>query len=273
MSKKIIYVIGASRGLGELCARSFANDGWTVVLGARSENRLRQISAEINEDGGIAVPLVIDVSNSDSVSDFFEMSEKQAGVPDAVLFLAGKYGPFGRTEDIIPSEWLTTIQTNLFGAFLVLRESLKSMEGKANGHVLLLSGGGATAPMPTISAYASSKAGLVRLVESVALEQSPNGIRVNALAPGLMATDMLEELLETGDGVVDSEFYNKMVALKKSGEDSTLLACEAIKFLITEDLPQINGRLISAKWDSWEAWNARTEIFDNRDLFTLRRQV
>jgi 3-oxoacyl-[acyl-carrier protein] reductase len=147
------------------------------------------------------------------------------------------------------------------------------MRQTKTGRIVFLSGGGATSPMPNISAYAASKAGIVRLVESLALEVEDEGITINAVAPGLMATDMLDELLAQDRETVGADFYDRMVAAKKSGGDSMSDALDLITFLAGTTLPGLTGRLISAKWDPWRTWTQETEELRDRNLYTLRRTV
>ncbi len=147
------------------------------------------------------------------------------------------------------------------------------MAQSGGGEIVVLSGGGATAPLPTLSAYAASKSAIVRLVETFAKEVETLGISVNALAPGVLATDMREEILNAGPQLVDSDFYDRMVVSKMSGEDSTPTAVEAISFLLANRVPGLTGRLIAAKWDPWRDWARDPSELTDGDAYTLRRKV
>lgn len=275
MKNKHVIVTGASRGLGEAVVRQCAADGWDISFGARTQSNLNVVQNSLPDGKGDFFTKVLDVSDESNVDSFFKEACEKLGPPNAVVHCAGVYGPFGPTKDVDPKVWLHTVQINLFGTLLVSQQAIKAMVDDANGHgqIIVLSGGGATSPMPNISAYAASKAGVVRLIESIALELRNTKICINAVAPGLMATQMLDELLAAGPEAVGHSFYDRMKQAKEANEDSTQDAVSLIQFLMNNTVPGLSGRLISAKWDSWDTWDSNTHVFDDPDLFTLRRKV
>ena len=111
---------------------------------------------------------------------------------------AGVYGPMGSIEDVDWDAWVRAIEINLFGSILMCRALLPHFKAQRYGKIIQLSGGGATNPLPRISAYAASKAAIVRFAESLALEVRDEGIDVNAIAPGALNTRMMDELLAAG---------------------------------------------------------------------------
>lgn len=272
MNKHII-VIGASRGFGLAAAESFAKLDWNVSIGARSESAIASIVESLRDQSLSVFGKSVDVADSRTVDEFFKSSCEEFGAPSAVVFAAGKFGPFGKLESIAEESWVENISINLLGAFFVLKQSISRMRLNGGGRIVLLSGGGATAPMAQITAYSAAKAGLVRLVESAALEVLDDNIFINALAPGVMQTDMVTELLDAGESKVPLDYLEKMSALRESGEDSLPIALEALHFLIHNNVPGLSGRLISAKWDDWETWDKDSKIFTNKDLYTLRRKL
>jgi len=273
MNAPHVIVIGASRGLGEAVARDLAERGWRVTLSARSTSRLQDIADELSADGLQVQACPVDVRYADSVHDFFNRSCTKFWQPLGLVHAAARCGPFGSVLSVHEDDWVDTIETNLNGTFYVLREAGRQMREQGKGRIVVLSGGGATAPLPTLSAYAASKAAVVRLVETFALEMEDSGIRVNALAPGILLTQMLDEVLAAGPEVVERNRYDRMLAAKESGEDSSLVAVEAIRFLLTCDIEGMTGRLIAAKWDSWQDWITNPTPLSDRDAFTLRRQL
>ncbi|MDA8026638.1 MAG: SDR family NAD(P)-dependent oxidoreductase [Actinomycetota bacterium] len=273
MKRKHAIVTGASRGLGAAVVRQCALDDWNISFGARNLSGLKKIENTLPEGKGDFFTKELDVSNASSVCSFFNEASEKFGPPEAVVHCAGVYGPFGSTKDVDPATWLSAIQINLFGTLLVAQQAIKAMIDEGYGQIIVLSGGGATSPMPNISAYAASKAGVVRLVETVAGELQDTQISINAVAPGLMATQMLDDLLAAGPEAVGHSFYNRMKSAKETNEDSTSEAISLIQFLMNNSIPGLSGRLISAKWDPWRTWDADTRDFDNSELFTLRRVV
>jgi len=266
-------LVGASRGLGEALARQLASTGWQVTIGARSADRLARIAEDLRAAGGQVEPVPVDVSDAGSVRRFIDEAVARFGVPLGLVHLAARYGPFGSVATVDPAAWQETLTTNVTGTFTVLRECARVMCPAGRGRVIVLSGGGATAPQPTLSAYAASKAAVVRLVETFAREIAGTGVSVNALAPGLLATDMLDELLAAGPEVIDPGFYQRMVQAKERGEDRTAEAVIAIEALLGADVPGLTGRLVAAVWDPWREWLTDPSPLADPDAFTLRRQV
>jgi NAD(P)-dependent dehydrogenase (short-subunit alcohol dehydrogenase family) len=136
-----------------------------------------------------------------------------------------------------------------------------------------LSGGGATAPLPFISAYAASKAAVVRLTETLAGELREHHVDVNAMAPGALNTKMLDEVLAAGPALVGESNYKKALKQKQDGGASLELAAGLCLFLASGASDGITGRLISAPWDSWKDLPAHREVLEKSDIYTLRRIV
>lgn len=264
-------VTGASKGLGRAVVDRLASEGWRVSFGARSVHELEMLYHELAKMGAECAFHQLDVSDPSSVDTFFESAVDAFGAPSAVVHSAGVYGAFGDSQTVDFDAWSATISVNLVGTFLVSRRAISVMLGAGDGRIVVLSGGGATSPMPNISAYAASKAGVVRLVESLALEVEGAGISINAVAPGLMATDMLDQVLAAGRDVIGAAYFDRMQDAKNRGEDSMPDALDLISFLASTTMPGLTGRLISAKWDDWRKWNEGAPELDNRDVYTLRR--
>ena len=268
-----VIVTGASRGLGRAVVTRLAKEGWHVSFGARNLGELEALNRELASMGFACAFHQLDVSVPGSVSAFFEWSVETFGPPSALVHTAGVYGPFGDSQKVDPAAWHQTIAINLGGSFLVAREAIGAMRHAGGGRIVMLSGGGATSPMPNISAYAASKAAVVRLVESLALEVESDGIVINAVAPGLMATGMLDELLAESRDVVGGSCYDRMADAKERGEDSLPDAVDLVAFLVSAKVPGLTGRLISAKWDPWKQWDGEVPELQDRNAFTLRRIV
>jgi 3-oxoacyl-[acyl-carrier protein] reductase len=266
-----LVVVGASRGLGAGVVRYFAKNGWAVSFGARGVSQLIEIETELRLGGCEVSQFHLDVSDERSVEKFFLEAEQAHGEINAVVHLAAALKPFGSVRSVDPVTWTDTVHTNINGTFYVIRCALMSMPAERRGDIVVLSGGGATSPMPTISAYAASKSAVVRLVESVALEEKDGLVRINALAPGIMDTDMLDELIDSGRDLVSKEYFVRMQQAKLNGEDSKELAIECIEFLLTNNLFGLSGLLISAKWDDWKVWEKSGHGDFHDPMYRLRR--
>jgi NAD(P)-dependent dehydrogenase (short-subunit alcohol dehydrogenase family) len=145
----------------------------------------------------------------------------------------------------------------------------------ARGYVKIvnLSGGGATAPLPNITAYAASKAAIVRLTETFAEELRGSCVDVNAIAPGALNTRMLEQVLEAGPDAVGEDFYAKAIKQRDSGGAGLERGAELALFLGSPASDGISGRLLSALWDDWANLPEKRETLMASDVYTLRRIV
>jgi 3-oxoacyl-[acyl-carrier protein] reductase len=151
------------------------------------------------------------------------------------------------------------------------RAVLPHFKRQRYGKIIQLSGGGATNPMPLISAYAVSKAAIVRFVETLAEEVRGMGIDVNAIAPGALNTRMLEEILDAGPDKVGKVFYEHSLRQKETGGVGLSKGAELALFLASNSSDGITAKLISAVWDNWQQWPKHLQELASSDVFTLRR--
>jgi len=136
-----------------------------------------------------------------------------------------------------------------------------------------LSGGGATSPLPGISAYAASKAAIVRFTETLALETREWNIDVNAVAPGALMTRLTDQLLAAGPERVGAAFHARMVKLKQDGGTPLALGAAMCGYLASAESDGLTGRLLAAQWDPWPfSAEHRKEIAES-DIYTLRRII
>jgi len=266
-------VTGANRGLGLEIARHFAEAGADVALGARDEALLfREIdllNKQFPERHIIGRGLDVQVP-ADTVA-FTKWAIGQLGHVDVLVNNAGVYGPMGDLEAIDWAKWIDAIHINLMGSVLMARAVLGHMKARRQGSIIQISGGGAANPMPRLTAYAASKAGVARFVESLALEVKEYGIDVNSIAPGALNTRLLDEVLEAGPERVGQAFYDRAVTQKQTGGVALDKGAELAVFLASDASRGITGRLISALWDLYEDWPHHLEALDAGDLYTLRR--
>jgi len=137
----------------------------------------------------------------------------------------------------------------------------------------LISGGGATKPLPFLSAYAASKAAVVRFGETLAGELSESGIDVNSIAPGALNTRLLDEVLAAGPEKVGHSFYEAALRQQESGGTPLERGADLCVFLGSSESDGITGKLISAVWDPWPHLAAHREDLQKTDVYTLRRIV
>jgi NAD(P)-dependent dehydrogenase (short-subunit alcohol dehydrogenase family) len=182
------------------------------------------------------------------------------------------YGPKGAIEDADWSQWTRAIEINLFGSVLPARALIPHFTARGYGKVVQLSGGGATGPLPGLSAYAASKAAVVRFAETLAEELREHRVDVNAIAPGALNTRMLDEVLSAGAERVGEDFYRRAIEQQKSGGVPLRKGAELAVFLGSPASDGITGKLLSAVWDPWADLPEHLVELES-DVYTLRRIV
>ena len=214
-----------------------------------------------------------DVAVPGAVEDLVALALERFPQIDILVNNAGVYGPKGLVEDVGWDEWEQAVRVNLFGSVLCCRAVLPHFRGNRYGKIIQLSGGGATSPLPRLSAYAASKAAVVRFAETLAEEVRGTGIDVNAIAPGALNTRLLDEVLDAGPDLVGEEFFERALGQRSSGGTPLELAARLAVFLASGDSDGITGKLISAPWDRWEDFPSHHDDLRETDVYTLRRIV
>ena len=210
---RVALITGASQGLGAEIAAHFAAEGASLMLCARDEAAVREVAAALKiKHGGTALAMRCDVGDPQSVDALVAATLKQFGKLDVLVNNAGIYGPMGAIDEVDWNAWVAAININLMGTVYPCRAVLPAMKAQKSGKIINLSGGGATNPLPGISAYAASKAASVRFTETLALELKPFGIDVNAVAPGALATRMMDQLLDAKPAAAGDAFMAGITA-------------------------------------------------------------
>lgn len=269
-------ITGASQGFGLAAARAYVREGADVAICARGADDLARAERELTALAGGRTRVLArtaDIAREPDIVGFVRQVEQAWGGVDVLLANAGIYGPKGPIEEVDWSEWARAIEINLLGSVLCCRAVLPGMKARRKGAIILMSGGGATNPMPRLSAYAASKAGLVRFGESLALEVQEFGIAVNAIAPGALNTRLLDEVLDAGPEQVGRAFHDQMVKIKAQGGTPLEKGADLAVFLAAHAGNGVTGRLISAVWDPWARLDSLAPALANSDIYTLRRIV
>jgi NAD(P)-dependent dehydrogenase (short-subunit alcohol dehydrogenase family) len=273
---RVAIITGANQGFGEAIARAFLQAGANVMLCARDESKLKVVAAELRNScntGQRVESMCADVSKRDDVTRL--VSTALAAFPQIHILVnnAGVYGPKGPIDDVDWDEWVQAIEINLFGSILTVKALLPHFRTHNYGKIIQLSGGGATSPLPFISAYAASKAGIVRFMETLAEEVKTDGVDVNSIAPGALNTRLLDEVLEAGPEKVGRSFYERALKQKAEGGAPLERGAELAVFLASAASDGLTGKLISAVWDPWEQFPERMVDLQKTDIYTLRRIV
>lgn len=271
---RFALITGASQGFGAEIARQFVANGASVMLCARGADKLRdqqQALAPLLAPGSRIVTVVGDVGNVNDVDAIFAKVNSDFPRLDILVNNAGIYGPMGNIENVDWNEWVDAIRINLVGLVYVARAAVPMFRSQRYGKMINISGGGAANPMPGITAYAASKAGVVRFTESLALECKNDNIDVNAIAPGALVTQMMTQLLEAGPDKVGRNFYDRMKKIADEGGTPLDVGAALCVFLGSSESDGITGKLIAAQWDRWEDWPLHLDELNSSDVYTLRR--
>ena len=269
-------ITGASQGLGRAIAEAFLREGASLALCARDGALLARTAEALRPLAGPGQRVLhraCDVSRRAEVEGLVAWAAAELPALDVLVNSAGVYGPKGPLEENDWDEWVRAIEIDLLGAALLFRTIIPVLKARGAGKIIQLSGGGATAPLPRLSAYAASKAAVVRLVETVAQELAPHHVDVNAIAPGALNTRMLDEVLAAGPAAVGEAFYRRSLEQKASGGAPLGKGAALAVFLASPASDGITGRLVSAVWDPWSALPGRKDELAASDVYTLRRIV
>lgn len=267
---KVAIITGGSQGIGLAIAKRFARAGARIVLLARTKRDLLKVKAYFDKRNLICSIFQCDVSNPRQVARTITKIRKTHKQIDILVNNAGIYGPIGLVVNANSKKWLKTIQVNLFGYFLMTKAVLPYMMKQKKGKIINLSGGGAMAPFPHFSAYASSKAAIVRFTETVAREVKPYRIDVNSVSPGGVNTRLVGQVLRAGKRAAGHRFYTQITKQKRGGVPPEK-AAELALFLASSRSDGLTGKLISAVRDHWQGIPRQIKKVTSSDVFTLRR--
>ncbi|SVB70292.1 uncharacterized protein METZ01_LOCUS223146, partial [marine metagenome] len=208
----VAIITGASEGLGFEIAKQFILQGASLCICSRDKRKISLAESELKKMVGKSqsiFSMVVDVSDNNRCDEFImDAINRYQGI-DILVNNAGVYGPFGEVTQENWSDWIQALQINIFGSVYMSSRVIPIMKKNMKGKIIQLSGGGATNPLPFISAYACSKAAIVRYAETLAEELRDYNIDVNSIAPGPLNTRMLEMVLEAGPDTVGYDFYEK----------------------------------------------------------------
>lgn len=240
-------VTGASSGLGRHFALSLARAGASVIVAARGVDKLAETVAEIKAAGGEGLAVRLDVTDPASVKDGFDQIEAKLGVADVIINNAGVAVSRPLLEQT-ESDWDSVLDTNLKGAWLVAQEGARRLvAAKLPGSIINIASITGERVAGGVAPYCASKAGVIHLTRAMALELARHGIRVNALAPGYVQTELNRDFLASEDG----ERLKKRIPQRRFGLPEELdgplllLASEAGAYITGSVIFADGGHLVS----------------------------
>ncbi len=242
---KVALVTGASSGLGARFAKILAEAGAQVVLAARRVERLKELRAEIESNGGAAHLVALDVTDYASIKSAIAHAETEAGPIDILINNSG-VSSTQRLVDVTPEDYRYVMDTNLQGAFFVAQEAAKRMILRAKGdpsrqhRIINIASVAGLRVLSQIGVYCMSKAGVVQMTKAMALEWGRHGINVNAICPGYIETEINREYFQSegGQKLID------MLPRKRIGYPEDL---DGLLLLLSADESRfVNGAIITA---------------------------
>lgn len=259
-------------GLG--IAEHFVRSGAPVIFcgrGAENVNSTLILLKKLALRDQIILGFKSDVSDPSSVARMFsELDNLKINVV-TLICNAGVIGPIAKFLESDLQEWQSAFSINLYGTINLISVVLPFMIARGKGKVIHISGGGATSPLFGMSSYAASKAAAVRFMETLALEYKESGVTFNSIAPGMLKTRLLDQMLNAGSERVGRSLFAKSKLKAESPRDNSASAIRLVDFLASDASAGITGKLISADWDRWVEWPNHLDKLDSSDLYTLRR--
>ncbi len=271
LSNKIAIITGAGRGIGRAIAIAFAKEGAKVSLVARTVSELEETAQLIEEYGSTSLVIPTDVTQPSSVASMVQETVSQYGRVDILVNNAGVPGPIGALQNNKIDDWIKTIQVNVIGPYLCCKSVVPLMTNQGGGKIINLAGAGANNAWANLSAYCTSKAGVVRMTEVLALELENKNIQVNALGPGSIHTRMWEELRNGAEAANATKIQEIGDRVLSGGGASLENPAELAVFLASDDSGKLSGRLISAVTDDFNNIAAKIPEIMESEAFTLRR--
>jgi len=237
LNNKVAIVTGASAGIGRATAKLFAQEGAKVVVGARRAAELESLVAEILAEGGEAVALAGDVQSEDYAKALVALAVARFGRLDIAFNNAGVIGEAGPSTGVSEAGFSQAVAINLTGSFLGAKHQIAQMVKDGGGSVIFTSTFvGHTSAFPGMAAYAASKAGLIGLTQALAVEFGQQGVRVNAVLPGAVETDMFRAANDTAEA---QAFVTGLHALKRVGQPEEL--ARSVLYLASDDSSFVTG--------------------------------
>ncbi len=238
LSGKVALVTGASSGIGRASAIALAKQGATVVVAARRIDKLNDLAKEIVGMGRESLPVMMDVTKKETITAAVSKTIEMYGKLDILLNNAGvaEFAPF---LDLTEEQWDKTIDTNLKGYFLVAQAAAREMAKHKWGRIVniaSIASGGVGVGFPSIAHYCASKGGVVAMTEAMAVELAPLGILVNCIGPGVIESEMTDDMLKDPK---QAEALLARAPLKRAGKPEEIAA--AVVYLTSEESSYTTG--------------------------------
>ena len=236
-----MIITGSSRGIGRAAAELFASRGYAVVISSRNQESCEAVAAEITGQGGQAIAQACHIGREEQLEGLVNAAVEKYGRLDAVVMNAASNPVYGPSEQVDQDAFDVIMRNNVYGAMRLAHLARPHLAKSESGAIALVSSIAGSLGNQAIGVYGMSKAAENQLVRNLALEFGPHGIRVNAVAPGLVKTDFAQALLDDERMV---KYFEKTTPLRRLAEPEDIAG--VIAFLVGPDSRWLSGQVITA---------------------------
>ena len=248
LTGKVAAVSGAGRGIGKAIALALAGAGADMVVFSRTEEQFSATAGDIESLGRRALGLRVDVSRPEDVQNMVAAVREEFGHLDVMVNNAGLNPSYCLTEDVKEHHWDMIMDINLKGAFFCSQQVIPMMREQGTGCIINVASVAGLKALFKCSAYNASKGGLIQLTRTMALELAPEKIRVNAIAPGFVSTELTDVLLTDPE---EGERIMSLIPMGRTGELDEI--APAAVFLASDAASYMTGAVICVD-GGWSAW-------------------
>ena len=262
-----IIITGGAGGIGTELVKSLIDKRYYLLIIGRNEEKYHTLKSLLSNKDNIEF-FKIDISNNDFVQEFYHHQINNDLF--ALINMSAVQPPISKFSNCKLEEWSKNLSINLLGTANMIHGFINTIQNNNQKRKIInFSGGGATSPRPNFSAYAASKASVVNFTESLSYELRSLNIDINAVSPGLINTNMIDEIINIGEKA--GRDYKIALEKKNNGFDDINKIIELCNYLLSSDSDGISGKIISAIWDDY-----KNKVFINRlkndsDFCSLRR--
>jgi len=275
IKKKLnIIIFGASGSIGDYLFNQFYEEGHNLLLYIRNKKKINFFKRKFKNHKGFQTIKFeqLDITKSNDLKKKILHHKNFIKKTDIIVNACGDQGEIGNFFQLNLKNFYKTFEINFFSQIIFFRTIYSSIKNNKKLLILLFSGGGVTNSRKNFSSYVLSKVALVKLVEILSEEFKNKNIRINAISPGIIDSQMTRAILKQNKKNVDTKEINKIKKEIVKSNKSLYKIVKLIKFLNSKKGQNISGKIISSRWDNYTKWSMKKiKKISNSDIFNLRR--